>query len=196
MEYKNKWKKTGEPDILFLDIEMPELDGIELKNYLQERGSQTKIIFVTSHEELVWEAFGENVMGFLCKPIKETAFFSHMRKTLAVVERQKHVLLVNSREKQVASTHEIIAIYADGAYGVVQTDSEKLFSDKSLSELEAMLAQEDFFRVHKSYMINLSKVKRVENDVVMCNDLVIPVARRRRTDLKEAYTDYLLREVR
>ncbi len=70
-------------DILLLDIEMPAQDGIVIKDDFETNRKQTRIIFTTSHQERVLEAFGKNVTGFLVKPIDETAFQNVMEKTLS-----------------------------------------------------------------------------------------------------------------
>lgn len=195
--YIDSWSKSCEPDILFLDIEMPEVSGIELKDYLQEHGSESKIMFVTSHEELVWEAFGKNVVGFLRKPLEWDIFETNMDKTMHLLERESRAFMVNERENRMVASHKMLAIRADGTYCSVHTPSEDIFTDKSITEMEEMLAQEDFFRVHKSYIINLRCIKRIGNEeVVLCDGTEIPIARRRKTDLKDAYTSYLLREVK
>lgn len=85
IQYKEHWTEADEPDILLLDIEMPEFDGIQLKEYLQEKRSKSKILFITSHTESVWDAFGENVYGFLKKPMDEKKFEELMDKMISAL---------------------------------------------------------------------------------------------------------------
>lgn len=193
--YKEDWELGNEADILLLDIEMAEMDGIQLKEFLEEQESSTKILFTTSHIETMQEAFGANVYGFLPKPIEEEKLFFYLDKICRDVKYEMGVVFVNDMENRVIKLYQIWYIEADGRYSRIKLKNSMIFSGKSLADWEGELDKSCFFRVHKSYLVNFKQITRIADEVIFINGDRIPVARRKKNALKEAYKKFLIRSV-
>ncbi len=104
------------------------------------------------------------------------------------------VSLFNDWRRSIVQSRKIELLKADGRYTVVGVDKEKLFSDKSLCEWEQELGNKDFVRIHKSYIVNLGYVVKVESTVVLKDGTSVPLARRRKKGFEARYKEYLMRE--
>lgn len=194
--YRENCRQNEEPDILLLDIEMGrQADGILLKEYLREQGSRTKILFTTSHMEAVQEAFGENVCGFLTKPVSEEKLFYYLDRMCDFENQRKIVLVGKEKEIHTVKLQDILFIKSDGSYSCVVTKEKEAFCDKGLLEWEKELEGASFFRIHKSCLVNLKHVLRVGEKADLDNGEQLVIARRRKKELKEAYKQYLIDQV-
>lgn len=177
-------EKADTTDILILDIDMPDMDGLELKNYLEYVGTDIKIIFVTNHEEHMKEAFGSGVFGFVGK--------AGVRKELEVVLlhlleiMQKRVLI----ENQFLST-EIIYIKSAHIYSeLYMKDQTRNLVRIDLKNLEEELAGAGFIRTHRSYLVNMQYMEGKVEKQIRVSGQMLPVSVRRLKEVKEKYKEY------
>lgn len=168
-------------DILILDIEMSGVGGIEVKNRLQSLKRDVIIIYVTSHDEMMGEAFGLNVLGFIKK--------EHMKRDLPVMlasalEMAGHFLIfgedIDSREIAYIRTEQVYCrlFLVDGTEKVLRT---------SMRELERKLEESGFVRAHRSYLVNLQYVEAVDDNMIYILSQKIPISVRKRSKVKKAY---------
>lgn len=195
IQYKEHWTEADEPDILLLDIEMPEFDGIQLKEYLQEKRSKSKILFITSHTESVWDAFGENVYGFLKKPMDEKKFEELMDKMISALQREYGQAFVDEKTGEKIIPNQILWVRSQGQYSKVQMENGEKFSNLSLAEWEEKMKGNTFFRVHRSFIVNLKHIAKITDEIKMDNGTIVPIARRRKAVLKDTYKEFLIHEV-
>lgn len=104
------------------------------------------------------------------------------------------VSLFNDWRKNVVQSRKIELLIAEGRYTVVDVEGEEVLSDKSLGEWEQELESEGFVRIHKSYIVNLRYVAKVESTVVLKDGTSVPLARRRKKEFEERYKEYLMRD--
>lgn len=190
--YKEHWNIGKEVDILLLDIEMEIMDGILLKEFLEHQNSKTKILFITEHMEVMQEAFGANVYGFLLKPVEEKKLFFYLDKIFRHIFYEMEEVLIDREGKYSYKICEIFWIKADGRYSKVRLKKNEIFSDRSLTTWEEELERFSFFRIHKSYLVNFKQVSQIGDEVVFSNGDRLLVARRKRKNLKEAYKKFLI----
>lgn len=193
--YMDTWQENKNIDILLLDIEMPEVDGIQLKEFLQNNRSKTKILFISSHVEAVWEAFGENVYGFIKKPLNEEILFGYLDKVIKTLEYEKKPLHIDNKSGNKIMLDDILWIKSEGQYSIMQLKDGDLFSNLSLAEWESELDKNIFSRVHRSYIVNFKHVNKVDDVVKIDTGVTVPIARRRKSAIKDAYKDFLIHEV-
>lgn len=179
------------PDILFLDIEMPEVDGIEVKNRLEQQGDGTFIIFVSSHPESMQEAFGKNVIGFLTKPVDEDQFELVLDKA---VEFSGSSRIVTLEDGSVISSEKIVAIRVCGNYtDVSTTDGLVKNQRKTLKAWMDELEVAGFIRISDSYVVNCRWITRFSNDgkkILVGDEAWLKVSERKRKECAEKYTAY------
>lgn len=188
------------PDIVFLDIEMPVSNGFQLLERF--KNPNFEVIFTTAFEEHAIKAFRYSAIDYLQKPIHYSllieAINRYKEKEATKFQKERYELLlqnmyynVNSFDKlaiaskngfQVVNVADIVYLEGEGSYSTVYLVSGKEFvSSKHLKELQEMLPATTFYRCHKSYLINLNlctEYIRSEEQIVMINKGIVPLASR------------------
>lgn len=198
------------PDLIFLDVELDGDSGFDLLEQLPDDGPE--VVFTTGYEQYATRAFRTSATDFLMKPVEVDQLRDAVRKVaeklrVAAAEQRYGVLIRNwhgQENEQIALSSsegfvfiklsDLIYCKGDGAYTYFfLRNDEKITVSKNIGEFEPLLAPRGFFRVHKSYLINLSEMKRYVRGeggyVVMSNGQSVDVSKRR----KEAFLATLTR---
>lgn len=182
-------------DALLLDIQMPDLTGIELIQTLEK--ACPKIIFTTAHTEYALESFSyDQVIDYLHKPIRLNRFVKSMERLKGQIELEKAAINKNSVEtseaevkKQYLSVKdnkviykipfdEVTYIQAWGNYVKIFTTPEKVQIGRiTIKELEDQLPSPGFLRIHKSYIVNSKKVTAIDGNQVVIGDSTLPIGK-------------------
>lgn len=182
----------GEISLVFLDINMPLLNGIEFAGLIPP---QTRIIFVTAYEQYALQGFKVNALDYLLKPVSYAEFMKSVGKAVEWFNMKEAA--TTSRQKQVS---DMITVKAD--YRLVQmhldtikyvevqkdrvifyrTEGDPVSSLMSLSDLEEQLPSEKFMRVHRSFIVNMDKVEIVERGRIVFGKTFIPVSDSRKEE--------------
>lgn len=164
------------PQVVFLDVEMPVLDGVECAKRIVDINPKTFIIFVTGHEEYMRDAFEIYAFDYLVKPFKlerinqtltrikdmQRESDEHTIKQIIRHEKGLDKLVIRNKEGiSFVDMEEIVLIQREDRSTVVYTCREKFVTSEGLSELEERLDKAVFFRSHKSYIINLSMINKI-----------------------------------
>ena len=177
--------KEQKPDLLFLDIQMPNIDGMELAHSLP---AETRVIFTTAFKEYAFESYEVNALDFLLKPIRYNKFLGSIEKARKLIDVQQTA----SQPKQQPNT---VFIRVDGEwrnitidqityvsgmkdYVPFYLDGEKkpLISHLTMKAVEEMLPSDKFLRVHRSYIIAVDKIQKVDrNDCIYIGEEIIHV---------------------
>lgn len=182
-------------DILLLDIEMPEQDGICIKEYLEVNRKHTRIIFTTGHKERVLEAFGKNVVSFLVKPFYREEFEKVMEKVLT--DLQGPVLdIVENGETFVIPISQVKYVEAQDKYTLAVTEEREYLLRKTMKFWERVLPDQDFVRIHKSYLVNLEYFEKKGEEVLLDKGKRVKISRLRKDKIMETYRDFLRRKAR
>jgi two-component system LytT family response regulator len=161
--------RTVEPDIVFLDIQMPRRSGFELLEAADVRG---RVVFVTAHDIHAIRAFEVNALDYLLKPVHPARLAVAIRRVLAAtgesrpaatrLELDDHLFLTEGRAARFVTVRAIVCIRAAGDYTeIALPDGKQLLSPRPLKEWEARLPA-SFARVHRTAIVNLDHVERVE----------------------------------
>jgi two-component system LytT family response regulator len=203
-----KYLKQSPPDLLFLDIEMPLLNGFDV---LEELGRDISfdIIFTTAYDNFGIQAVKFSALDYLLKPVQnkelKDAIDKHMKKTqhrvpqgqidilLSNIDAEKKgklgkIALASKESIEFVDAQEIICCEANSNYtNIYMDEGRKRVISRTLKEFEEMLSPYQFFRPHNSYLINLRRVREfVRGDggfLVMENKMKIPVSKSRREEL-------------
>ena len=185
-------------DIILLDVEMSGIDGVSVKNRLRHE-NKVRIIFVTGHSEVMAEAFGMNVVGFLAKPLEYRIFSEKMEEALYGIDRDSRYIEADvsksAYKKEKILLIDIVYIRAEDRYTkIVLNTGEAVFSDRGIGSHEKEL-KEDFGLANRSCLINYRYIKNINKDVEMKNGECISLSRRRAKLFKEEYREYVKRQV-
>ena len=184
--------RSEEPDILFLDIEMPGEDGIKTGRILRERGSQCRIIMATSMVERFKEGFQIGAARFVTKPFEEAEVYEaleHVFQTLVglnTIELYEKRILHHIEERNIC----YIQAYDGYAEAVIGEEGIRMRTEKSLNHLEEELDKRLFYRVNREYLVNIAFIQGYEKGEVLIGVQRIRVSRRKRKDFEQAYREY------
>jgi two-component system LytT family response regulator len=185
------------PDLIFLDIQMPGLTGFEVLKHLNE---MPQVIFSTAYDQYALKAFEVHAVDYLLKPFKQERFDEAIQKVMnnskgylsqiqtlvnSLNEQESYLIniLVSVRNKLInIPTDQIIQIKAEGNYARLTTTDSSYLSSYGITKLEQKLNSQQFIRVHRSTLINITCVKEVYTypssyEVVMNNGDVVKVSR-------------------
>lgn len=177
-------------DFLFLDIEMSGVDGIGVKDILEQRKCETKIIFLTSHEERMVEAFGENVIGFLHKPLQKDAFDKIVSKMKRILNKAT-VEWEDEGKLYVVCLEDIRYIEAQDKYTCVVTDEEKYLVRRTIKEWEELLPNPDFCRVNRSCLIHFKFFDKTRDKISLKEGKAVRISRMHKEAIMNQYMQYV-----
>ncbi|BAP32396.1 response regulator receiver domain protein [Chryseobacterium sp. StRB126] len=175
--------QSNSVDLIFLDIEMPEMSGIELTKNLS--GKDTIIIFTTSNKEYALEAFELNIADYLLKPVMTARFLQAVSKAQAILDSRKEDVEVTKdeflfvRDSNITRRLKLDDIFYAEAMGdyVKFYTREKMFAiHGKMKTAEERLPKDDFIRVHRSYIVSVGKIDTLQDGGIMINGKFIPVA--------------------
>lgn len=198
-----KYLEKGSVDLLFLDIQMPGINGVDFSRTLS---SDIKVIFTTAFEQYALEGFKVNAMAYLLKPFSYPEFLeaamrakewfdlkSKPDQPAVATDSSGDSLFVKSEYKLVNIKFREI-LYVEGmkdyAKFFLSGEDRPIYTLMSLKSLEDKLPAGKFMRVHRSYIVNLDQIKTVERNEIVFGDTSIPVAEK----YKSVFQDYLRRK--
>ncbi|MBI5541358.1 MAG: response regulator transcription factor [Bacteroidia bacterium] len=195
------------PDIIFLDINMPQINGFELLSIIQERNFE--VIFTTAYQEYAVKAFRANAIDFILKPVSITEVVEACNKAISKLSLENKNLIkykqllesiaVQNETKVSFPTFEgivflnrsdIIRAEADLSYTTLWLlNQKKLVVSKNISEIEKIINDTNFFRVHKSHLVNLKHVSKYNikdgGEIILSDNSRVELSRRK----KDAFLD-------
>lgn len=188
---------SADLDILFLDEEMGDSSGLQIKEGFEKVNRDTMIVFITSHTEILYESFGRNVYGFLNKPVCEADFKRLWNKLVKRLESQSYIETYDAVcGKVFIPCKSIWYIEAETSYSniIYGSQKEKIIVRKTLGEIENEMMFQYIVRTHKSYMVNLMHECKLDltHLTIEQGDMVIPIARRRKKEVEKVYAEMLI----
>ncbi|PSL47923.1 LytTR family two component transcriptional regulator [Chitinophaga niastensis] len=175
-------------DLVFLDIQMPELSGIQ---FIQLAGEQCKVIFTTAYRDFALDGYDLNVVDYLLKPISFERFLKAATKALhtiypvavAAPEQQPvpaaaaaQVLFVKSDYKLVKiSIPDILYIEGRKEYIAIHTTTGKIITLQNVKKMEEVLPAADFARVHRSFIVAINRIEAIERNTIRIKNEMIPI---------------------
>jgi DNA-binding LytR/AlgR family response regulator len=167
----------GNIDVIFLDIQIPELKGTEFAKLVSDK---IQVVFTTAYSEYALEGFELNAIDYLLKPITFERFLKATTKlkieTQNITTEADTIIVKSGYDLHKIKHEDINYVISDSEYVVFHTTSQKIMSHKSLSALEKELPASKIMRVHRSFIINKSKVTSLKGKELLIQDAKIPVS--------------------
>lgn len=177
-------------DMIFLDIKMPQLSGIEFVRSLR---SMPKIIFTTAHKDYAHEGFELDVTDYLLKPIRFDRFLRAVNKALSQKQQGfetkgittgekidpgfSFIYLRAERKMKKVPLDDILYIESDRDYVKVFTEKGFIITRQTIASVEAMLSESQFVRIHRSYIVSVNKLKSFTNETVEIGYKELPIGK-------------------
>jgi DNA-binding LytR/AlgR family response regulator len=177
----------NEVDLIFLDLFMPEMTGHE---FLDTIHPTPQVILTTSDPSFALESYKFNVVGYLVKPFTFASFkkaidkvTSKMVKDSISFNESNQIFIKKGNALNSLLKKDILYIECVGDYANIFTEKEKLILHGSMKELENIFTEPEFIRVHRSYIIRLEKVKKIQDDIIEINGNPIPIGKTYKQEL-------------
>lgn len=183
----NTLLQTERPDLLFLDIEMPYLSGLEL---LASLAHPPHVIITSAYERYALKGYELDVTDYLLKPISFDRFLKAVNKVHNLLQQEEHseaasdfIFLRSDRRMHKVFFRDISVVEGVENYVCIYTDSAKLLVRSTMKRMIEALPESLFLQVHKSYLINLEKIDLIEGNRIVVGQHTIPVARNFREEV-------------
>lgn len=186
----------GDIDLVFLDVQMPELTGIQ---FLRIANGKSKVILTTAYPQYALEGYELDVIDYLLKPIAFDRFFKSVQKAQTIIQPSaKPEIKVETAPQNdflsdfifVKTEHKIQKVYLNDIlfieglkdYISIFTPAERIITLQNMKKMEDALPEKHFIRVHKSYIVSINKIDSIERSRIFIGDKIIPVGDTYRED--------------
>jgi two-component system LytT family response regulator len=173
-----KMIKELKPDVLFLDVQMPKINGLEL---LEVIDNAPAVIFTTAYDQYALKAFELNAVDYLLKPFSKDRFYAAVNKVIEKIkagqtspiisvealfsdpsEKLTRIVVKNGSNITVIPISDIYFIEAQEDYVMIHSSKGRLMKNQTMNYLEQHLPQNQFIRIHRSYIVNIEKIEKLE----------------------------------
>lgn len=181
--------------LLFLDVEMGEIDGIEVLRNLERNNKVWRVVFVSNHEDAVWDSFGIKTLGFGRKPVGLLQIEKWIQVVISEMKENIMISYIEGTKTYYIPLEDIYYLEAAGNYSYLHTMKDsKLINDK-LKIWQNKLEQQLMVRIHKSYLINMINVKEWRSDsVTLLNGVKLAIGRQFAKEAKEKYLVFVKKQ--
>lgn len=183
----NTLLQTGQPDLLFLDIEMPYLSGLEL---LASLAHPPHVIITSAYEKYALKGYELDVVDYLLKPISFERFLKAVNKVHNLLQQEEHleesddfIFVRSDRQMHKVFLKDIRVVEGLENYVCIYTENSKLLVRSTMKRMIEALPQGTFLQVHKSYLINQKKIDKIDGNRIIVGQHAIPVARNFREEV-------------
>lgn len=174
-------------DVLFLDMDLPQMDGIETGIRIMKENPFCKIVIASAREDRFKETYKVNPLRFISKPFAEDEIWDAIQAYRNQRIGMEEMEMFQERKTCLICQRDIQYIAAFNSYVEIMVNGTLYRRDISLNKIEKELEKRCFFRVHKSYIVNLFWITDVEEKQVFIGNIKIPLSRRKRKEFEEAY---------
>lgn len=183
----------GSLDIVFLDIEMQHMNGLEAAKKIREIDPSLGIVFVTNMAQYALKGYEVNAIDFIVKPVEYFVFVDKLKKSLLRYKQmtEKTILLETDEQIIKLSLRQIMYIEKDRNYLVYHTQDEDYRIRGTMVSVEEALSQENFSKCINGCLVNLQYVTKITRDIVWIGETQIPISRQRKKDFKEDFMKYI-----
>lgn len=190
--------KENTIDVLLLDIDMPYYSGMDIASYISDNNLSTILIFVTSHDELVYKTFAYKPFGFLRKTHLAEEIDVLIDRLLKELEFRKQELIITKAGEIIkVPLNDISYIESEGNYLNIRVGEEIIRHRETMTNMENELKGKDFIRCHKGYLVNVNHIEKMKMSelVVKCgnDDAILPVGRSYEKDVKKKIMESIKR---
>ncbi|GAB0155179.1 LytTR family DNA-binding domain-containing protein [Chryseobacterium sp. Alg-005] len=168
---------TRKVDLMFLDVQMPDLDGV---NFLKTLHQKPKTIFTTAYREFAVEGFELEASDYILKPITFERFFKSMERIMRSLsnDRENYIILKSEGVQRKIILNEVLYVESQGNdIKIVMHNSTVISAKSKIGDLESILSDKGFIRIHRSFIINSSYVTAFNNNEAILETQSIPVGR-------------------
>jgi len=179
--------KQEQVDLLFLDIEMPYITGIE---FLKNLSHSPKVIFTTAYERYAIQGYELDVLDYLLKPISADRFLKAVNKAYDYFQtkqnnEQPYFFVKTDNKLEKIQFAEILFVEAMENYVAIYTDDKKIITHSTLKAVQDKLPDNQFIHPHKSYVVNINRINAIEGNILHVSKYEVPVSKYQKEEVLE-----------
>jgi len=175
--------KNNTADIIFLDIEMPKISGLQ---FLQKMNIESMVILTTAFPQYALEGYELDIIDYLLKPFALSRFlkavqkakdFYQMKTRTAGAILPSYIFIKSDKRIEKIELNDIIYAESVGNYVSIYTENKKIIAYLTMKSLESQLPADDFIKIHQSYLVNRSKIEAIEGNEIKIGSRSLPMSR-------------------
>ena len=188
--------KTLSVDAIFLDIDIPEMNGFQIAKNVRKLYPDCMIIFCSSHNELVYESFEYEPFWFLCKSDYERKLDSVLEKVLKKVKKSKKEFVIKFKEKIIKVRYqEIFYVEVEKHKIRLHLEKEILEYRGNLSDIEKQFVEMVFVKINSGCIVNIEHIFKIQDsELILKNGTLLVISRSNKKNVKTIFFDYLGKE--
>ena len=190
----NNGIKNNDIDLIFLDVEMPIINGFDLLESLE---NPPQVILITGKPDYALKAFDYDVTDYLYKPISSARFEASIKRAVVRHEQsqnvnveEEYIFVKSNLKKRKVILNDIKWVEALGDYIKVVTNEGNIVILSTMKSFEKQLPEDKFLRIHKSYIVNLEKVEKFNSKNIEVEGRQVPLSRNKKNELMEALSNF------
>jgi DNA-binding LytR/AlgR family response regulator len=191
--------KQNTPDLIFLDIEMPKVSGLEL---LQKLNIESLVILTTAYPKYALEGYDLDIIDYLLKPFLFSRFLKAVQKAkdyyqlkhmASGVQQPSYIFIKSEKRIEKIELSDILYAESIGNYVSICTENKKIVAYLTMKSLESQLPIDDFIKIHQSYLVNSSKIIAIEGNEIKIGNKTFPISRSYRETVMKIVQQRLLK---
>lgn len=179
-------------DVLFLDIEMEKLNGLEAARQIRKTDRDVMILFITNLVQYAIEGYEVDAADFIVKPLVYTSFCMRMEKVIKKLDLKikKLIPLRVKKETIMLNAHDIILVETRSKKTLIRFNEEEVGCSETMSEVQKKLESYGFFRCHNSFLVNMAYIDRLDGNIAIVKKYEIPISKHRKKEFYQAVVSY------
>ena len=183
--------ENADTDLLFLDIKLGGINGVELAQKLRSMKHTVQIVFTTNSEKYVYEGYNVSALNYLIKPISYDKLCIAMNQAKETIDKRKFYLCKTSDSIVKIPYEDIIIIEMDSHNAVITTNTDKYITRRTLAEILGSLQDEIFIQCHRSCAVNIQHIYSIsKKNLSLSNDMVVDIGRKYIKELNDRFIKY------
>lgn len=183
---------ANEYDLVFLDYDLPDINGMDIARNIRENDGRIMIVFLTAYAEHVYDSFEVDAFRYLLKPVSKEKIYETLNKFLNIYNHNRKITIPTNTAHISVDADEVIYIEAAKKHTKVKTTGNEYIANKAISIYQTEIANPHFFRTHRGYIVNMRYISTVEkNTITLTNGEIVLLSSKCRDEFNKSYMNYL-----
>lgn len=191
--------KTNRPDLIFLDIEMPKVSGLQM---LKQNNIESMVILTTAFPKYALDGYELDIIDYLLKPfalhrflkaVQKAKDFDEMKNQSGIVQSPSYIYIKSEKRIEKVELNDILYAEVLGNYVTIYTERKNIIAYLTMKSLESQLPSADFVKIHQSFLVNCSKIESVEGNELKVGSKSLPISRNCRDTVNHLINQRLLK---